>query len=58
MEELLTIDQLAEYLKVSKNTLYAWTCGKKIPFIKIGGILRFRVAEVLAFLEASSVRPR
>ena len=58
MEELLTIDQLANYLQVSKYTIYSWTCGKKIPFIKVGGILRFRVAEVLAFLEASSVRPR
>ena len=42
MERLLTIDQLSELLQVKKNTIYSWTFTRRIPFVKIGGGLRFR----------------
>ena len=42
MERLLTIEQVSEILQVKKNTLYSWTHTRKIPFVKVGGVLRFK----------------
>ena len=39
--EVLTIDELAVYLKISKSTLYKLVREKKIPSQKIGRHWRF-----------------
>jgi excisionase family DNA binding protein len=39
--EVLTIDELATYLKISKSTLYKLVREKKIPSQKIGRHWRF-----------------
>lgn len=40
--ELLTIDDLSNYLKVSRRTIYEWLKRNKIPALKIVGQWRFR----------------
>ena len=40
--ELLTAKEAAEYLGVKKGTIYEWVFYRKIPFIKMGRLLRFR----------------
>ncbi len=40
--EFFTIDELSEYLRIPKATLYKFTMDKKIPFFKIGVRLRFK----------------
>ncbi len=47
MEELLTVEEAAAYLRVSKATLWRWCQQKRLPAFKIGrqwridrGILR------------------
>ena len=42
MEEYLTIEELCEYLKISKQTVYLMTSRDAIPFFKVGRRLRFR----------------
>ena len=37
----MNIQQTAEYLGFSVQTLYGWTSQRRIPFLKIGGRLRF-----------------
>jgi excisionase family DNA binding protein len=37
-DELLTIDEAAEYLRVGKRTIYNWIYRGKIKPIKLGGI--------------------
>lgn len=46
MKRLLSINELAEYLGISKNTIYAWTSQKKINFIKCGRLVKFDVADI------------
>ena len=41
-EKLLTIKEVATMLGVSLATVYRLTLGRKIPFLKVGGQLRFR----------------
>jgi excisionase family DNA binding protein len=43
MDKLLNPVELAEILKVRPGTLYSWiNRGADIPYVKIGGTIRFR----------------
>lgn len=39
--DILTITEVAEYLKVAERTLYRLAAAKKIPAFKVGGTWRF-----------------
>lgn len=38
---LLTVNELASYLKIAPKTLYNLAAAGKIPHVKVGGSLRF-----------------
>ncbi len=40
--ELMTVEELADYLKAKKSTIYDKVHAKSIPFLKNGTLLRFR----------------
>ncbi len=44
--EILTIKQVAEYLKVTDRTIYRLAAAKKIPAFKVGGTWRFQRQEI------------
>ncbi len=48
---ILTIDELAEYLRVKKRTVYDWVKKGKIPAIKTVGQWRFRKDKIEEWLE-------
>ena len=56
-DELITPEQLAEYLSVSVATLANWRIERplKIEFVKIGSLVRYRRSEVESFIERHSV---
>ena len=39
--DILTITEVAKYLKVAERTLYRLAAAKKIPAFKVGGTWRF-----------------
>jgi excisionase family DNA binding protein len=41
-DELMTVEELADYLKAKKSTIYDKVHTKSIPFLKNGNSLRFR----------------
>ncbi|OSZ33492.1 DNA-binding protein [Alcaligenes faecalis] len=43
---ILTIKEVAEYLKVTERTIYRLAAAKKIPGFKVGGMWRFRQADI------------
>ena len=48
--EILTLKQVAKYLKVTDRTIYRLATDKKIPAFKVGGMWRFSHADIkLAF---------
>jgi len=54
---LLSVTELATYLGVPDSTLYLWRSrGEGPPAVKIGKRLRYRTADVVAWLE-SQARP-
>ena len=51
MESLLTPQQLSEYLQVKLSTIYKWTHYGYVPFLKIGGSIRFDIEEIKKWLK-------
>ncbi len=51
---LLSVDDLVDLFGIPKRTIYKWSYEGTIglPFIRIGRHLRFRPAEVAAFLKS------
>lgn len=50
-DDILTLKELAEYLKIAEKTLYLYAREGRIPAIKIGSAWRFRRADIAAWLE-------
>ena len=40
--EILTIDEVAAYLRLTPQTIYKWAQEKRIPAVKLGKEWRFR----------------
>ncbi|MBM3250279.1 MAG: helix-turn-helix domain-containing protein [Candidatus Omnitrophica bacterium] len=53
--ELMTIDDLAVYLKVTRRTIYDWVKHNKIPAIKLIGQWRFKKDQIDAWIENRSL---
>jgi excisionase family DNA binding protein len=53
-ENLLTIDQVAAYLKVDKFTVYRLVSNKKLPAFKVGSQWRFKRNMIDSWLETNS----
>ena len=51
---LMTIDEVAEYLRVKKRTVYDWVKKGKIPAIKAVGQWRFKKEKIDQWLEAQN----
>ena len=52
--EILTIREVAEYLKVTQRTIYRLAAAKKIPAFKVGGTWRFSKAEITEWIQQQS----
>ena len=53
---LMTVEDVAALLKVEKQLVYKLRRDRKIPFIKIGGVIRFRRVDVDEWIEQSIVK--
>lgn len=48
---LLSVDDLAGWLNVPKQTIYEWNCGRKGPKrFRVGKHIRYRAEDVLTWL--------
>ena len=60
IDDILTIDEVANYLRVSERTVYDWAQKGEIPSGKIGTVWRFKKSEIEKWVNdrlSSSVRP-
>ena len=55
MSRLMDIDDLANYLKLKKQTIYNWLNQGKLAGIKIGGVWRFERKEIDAWLRSRKI---
>lgn len=56
-EKLLTEDQTAEMLAIQSQTLSVWRTTKRydLPYVKVGRSVRYRLSDVMAFIESRTV---
>ncbi len=54
---LCTREQAAEYLGVKPQTLAVWATTKRyhLPMVKVGSLVRYRLADLEKFLESRTV---
>lgn len=45
-KDILTIREVAEYLRLAEKTVYRYASEGKIPSFKVGGAWRFRKSEI------------
>jgi excisionase family DNA binding protein len=55
-EEILTLREVADYLKVAERTIYRLVAKEEIPCFKVGGSWRFRRPEIEAWIESRSAQ--
>lgn len=59
LSSLLTTKQAASYLGLTNpNTLEVWRCTKRypLPYIKVGGLVRYRLTDLDVFLADRTVK--
>ena len=54
-KQLLNIKEVAEIFNISVATIYRLIDGRKIPFYKIGGSIRFSIDDINKYLEENRV---
>ena len=54
-EELLTVNEMMKFLKISRPTAYRYIEAKKFEVYKIGGGLRITKKSILDFLSQNKV---
>ena len=58
MSRLMDLDELADYLRLQKQTLYNWLHQGKISGIKLGGVWRFERKDIDAWLKSRKSHPK
>jgi len=56
-KEILSIDELSEYLGIKKSSLYSKVERREIPYYKIGHLVRFKKFDIDLWMEKSKVDP-
>mgnify|MGYP000901098059 FL=1 len=46
MEKWSSLEEIAEHLGVSKDTVYRWIADKQMPAHKVGKLWKFKITEV------------
>lgn len=47
MAKLLDVKEASKLLSVSENTVRKWILQKRIPFVKIGTLVRFKEEDII-----------
>ncbi|HRB82149.1 MAG TPA: helix-turn-helix domain-containing protein [Nitrospira sp.] len=58
MSKLLTMDEASEYLGISKLTLYGWVSARKLGFVKVGRLVKFKQEHLDKWIEQHTVKAR
>jgi excisionase family DNA binding protein len=55
--ELLTVQEVAKMLKISASGVRRLQQARQLPFIKVGGSVRFSKRDIASYLEVRRVGP-
>jgi len=49
-KRLIGTEELAKYLDIKLNTVYCWVYLRKIPYLKVGRLVKFDLVEIDSWL--------
>lgn len=55
-DEILTLKEVAEYLKLAEKTAYRLAAEGKLPGFKVGGSWRFQKSDIQTWIEHRKVK--
>ena len=55
MNDILTVKELAEYLRIKPITVYKHVSKGKLPFFKVGSLTRFRKDVIDAWIKSKEI---
>jgi len=58
MKSLLNTEQTAQLLGIKAWTLRSWVSQRKIPYVKLGRLVRFDEEAIRAFVQENAVNRR
>ena len=56
-KRLVNTQELAKYIGITEGTARVWCCHKKIPYVKVGRLVRFDLDDIDAWVNKSKVKP-
>ena len=56
--DILTLDEVAAYLKAGKRTVYRLAASGKLPAFKLGGTWRFSRADIDSWIRQQAIQVR
>lgn len=57
-DEILTLKEVAEYLKLAEKTAYRLAAEGKLPGFKVGGSWRFKAADIKLWIEEQKTKDK
>lgn len=57
-KELMTVNEVAAYLRVKPSSVYEWAQAGKIPAAKVGRLWRFHRDEIEAWVRSGGAHPK
>ena len=55
-KRFLGVREFAEYLGIEESTVYAWVYQKRIPYVKVGRLVKFDLRKIEDWLKQRSVK--
>lgn len=55
MDQLVSIKNLSKSLDISENTIRWWVATGKIPYVKLGKLIRFDTVKIQRVIDANTV---
>jgi excisionase family DNA binding protein len=55
-DEILTLKELAKYLKLTEKTAYRLAAEGKLPGFKVGGSWRFKLVDIETWIELKKIK--
>ncbi|MBU1868788.1 helix-turn-helix domain-containing protein [Patescibacteria group bacterium] len=54
-KRFLSIDEIADYLGLKKSTVYSWVHQRKVPYIKMGRLVKFDIQEINKWVKINTI---
>jgi len=56
-KRFIGIKEFAEYLGITVNTAYSWVYRRRVPYVKVGKLVKFDIYKINEWVDKNSVAP-